>query len=247
MLVLLWLALFLLGLCALVVMPLLLGHEFYREYRGARLVTCPENERQVLVTLDAAHAAVTRLAGRASIRLAGCSRWPERAGCGRECLSQARVAEAYSEQEISPKAKSIHHIPIFLAAFVAWVIGAIWHSHYLFRAQWMDAAGLNRSEVHQLVWQLTPHLLTFAIPLLFAYGVASVLAWLEATGPLRGVLVALSLWAILLGAALSMAEMGEISRDLLKLEAGYTLLAGMVIGAIVGGFSGKKFYEQWAQ
>ena len=246
MLVLLWLALFLLGLCALVVMPLLLGNEFYREYSGARVVTCPENERQVSVTLDAAHAAVTRLAGRASIRLTGCSRWPERASCGRECLSQARAAEAYRDQEMSPKVKPIHHIPIFLAAFVAWLIGAVWHSHYLFRAQWMDAAGLNRSEVHQLVWQLTPHLLTFAIPLLFAYGVASALAWLETTGPLRGVLLAVSFWAILVGIALSIVDMGQISRDLLKLEAGYTFIAAVVIGAIVGGTGGKRFHEQWA-
>lgn len=48
--------------------------------RGERVVTCPENQRPAGVRLDALHTS--------SLRLSECSRWPERAGCGQECLTQ---------------------------------------------------------------------------------------------------------------------------------------------------------------
>jgi hypothetical protein len=55
--------------------------------RGARVITCPENRRSAGVEVDALHAALTSFGG-SELRLSACSRWPERAGCGQECLSQ---------------------------------------------------------------------------------------------------------------------------------------------------------------
>ena len=60
----------------------------YRKLRGTRLVTCPETEKPAAVEVDALHAAASVLFGEADLRLKECSRWPERAGCGQECLSQ---------------------------------------------------------------------------------------------------------------------------------------------------------------
>jgi len=62
------------------------------KYRGDLLITCPENRRPAGVRVDAGHAAATSLAHRPEMRLASCSRWPERAGCGQECLSQLETA-----------------------------------------------------------------------------------------------------------------------------------------------------------
>lgn len=62
--------------------------------RGQRVVTCPENQRQVVVSLNAGHAASTSLGGSPDLRLSECSRWPEKAKCGQECLSQIREAGA---------------------------------------------------------------------------------------------------------------------------------------------------------
>ena len=52
-------------------------------YRGERVITCPENRRPAGVALGAGRAAVL-----GSFRLSACSRWPEHAGCGQECLAQ---------------------------------------------------------------------------------------------------------------------------------------------------------------
>jgi hypothetical protein len=46
----------------------------------------------VAVEVDAAHAALTASQGRPHLRLEACTRWPERAGCGQECLAQIESA-----------------------------------------------------------------------------------------------------------------------------------------------------------
>ena len=62
------------------------------KYRGRMVITCPENHRPAGVSVDAGHAAATGIGGHPEFRLSDCSRWPEKADCGRECLQQ--IAEA---------------------------------------------------------------------------------------------------------------------------------------------------------
>ena len=73
--------------CAGLAVVLLLGRcvRSYLRYRGDAAVRCPENHRPAGVRVDAWHAA-------RGLRLTSCSRWPEKAGCGQECLSQIASA-----------------------------------------------------------------------------------------------------------------------------------------------------------
>src|SRR5579872_1183780 len=64
----------------------------WSRYLGRMVITCPENQRPAGVSVDARHALATGLGGAPELRLAECSRWPERADCGQQCLSQ--IAEA---------------------------------------------------------------------------------------------------------------------------------------------------------
>lgn len=59
----------------------------YARYRGARVVTCPENNKPAGVQIDAIQAALSR-----DVQLKQCSRWPERQSCGQECLKQIAAA-----------------------------------------------------------------------------------------------------------------------------------------------------------
>lgn len=61
-------------------------------YRGPRLVTCPETQQPAGVNVDTAHAAWTAIVHPPALRLDACSRWPERQGCGQECLRQVELA-----------------------------------------------------------------------------------------------------------------------------------------------------------
>lgn len=240
MLVLFWFALFLLAACAFLMLPFLVGHELYMQYRGARAVTCPENRQLVSVSFDALHAATTKLVGAPRLRIAECTRWPERADCGQQCIAEAERTAPYVKGEVAPpKAKAVDHIPVLIAAFAAWLLGAVWHSHYLFRDEWTQAIGLSRLEVHQLVWRLFPHLLTIAVPLLFAYGVAWALTLSKQKGIGRGLLTALVLWAALCGVTLGVTDLEGVSPVLLRLELVYTFIASALVGAIIGGLSGK--------
>ncbi len=58
----------------------------YRRYKGRRTVICPETGRYAIVNPDAGHAALTAAFGPPQVRIADCSRWPERRECGKSCL-----------------------------------------------------------------------------------------------------------------------------------------------------------------
>jgi hypothetical protein len=64
------------------------------KYRGKRIVTCPENKHAAGVEVDARHLAKTMFTRTPVLRLSECSRWPEKAGCGQQCLSQIRESGA---------------------------------------------------------------------------------------------------------------------------------------------------------
>ena len=61
-------------------------------YRGARVITCPENLRPAGVFVDAAHVAARPFVKAPELQLSSCSRWPEHAGCGQECLKQIEAS-----------------------------------------------------------------------------------------------------------------------------------------------------------
>jgi hypothetical protein len=60
----------------------------YFEYRGKRLVACPETYKPEAVDVAAREAAVAAFLSEPTLRLKECSRWPERQDCGQECLQQ---------------------------------------------------------------------------------------------------------------------------------------------------------------
>ncbi|HSB62534.1 MAG TPA: hypothetical protein VLJ18_00150 [Thermoanaerobaculia bacterium] len=60
----------------------------WRNYRGKKTVTCPETGQSATVEVDAARVAKSAWAGVPDVRLKDCSRWPERATCGQDCLVQ---------------------------------------------------------------------------------------------------------------------------------------------------------------
>ena len=61
----------------------------YVALRGTRLVECPETKASAAVDIQAGRAALGQ-----RFELSGCSRWPERQSCGRECLAQIERAPA---------------------------------------------------------------------------------------------------------------------------------------------------------
>lgn len=67
---------------------LIRGIQSYLRYRGKRLITCPENERPAAVKVNAVKAGYEAAIHGPHLELSQCSRWPEKQGCGQECLRQ---------------------------------------------------------------------------------------------------------------------------------------------------------------
>ena len=233
MLFLIWLVLCLVA-GSLILLPFAIRLlDIYKRYSGTRLVTCPENQHPAAIGIDARHAAATGMDGHPNLRLCDCTRWPDRRGCERACLSQAVQAEPYQPVAVKAGKKQIYHLPIVLAAFAAWYLGAVWHSQFIFRTRWMDALGFTHAQVKQIVWWYSPHLLSAAVWLLFAYGVACLLVLFHRKGVLQGVLMSVLLCAAVVAA--SWYGIARLPHDLLVIEAGYAALATFAVGAIVGG------------
>jgi hypothetical protein len=64
----------------------------YRKYRGMMVVTCPETNLPVGVTVDIKHAAASGILGLEQLQLSSCAHWPDRPGCDQACLRQIEVA-----------------------------------------------------------------------------------------------------------------------------------------------------------
>ena len=235
-----WLVLVLVGSCLLLLMLGLWGQSIYNHYRGGRAVICPETHRQVGVRFDALRVAASELRGRPVFRLADCTRWPQRADCGQDCIPHALEAPTYTKGEAElPKTKEIYHLPVLLAAFAAWVLGALWHSQYLLRPFWTKSLGLSAADLHRIVRWWTPHLLSVAVCLLFAYGAAWLIAWRGWRGAGQGIVASLSLWLAVAAASLVATGWAGIPGDLLRMEVAYTLVASAIVGAVIGGLTGK--------
>jgi len=60
----------------------------YHNFRGDRIIACPENHQPAAVPVAAGKAALADTVRTPHVQLSACSRWPEMAHCGQECLSQ---------------------------------------------------------------------------------------------------------------------------------------------------------------
>lgn len=67
------------------------GVRAFFNFRGKRLVTCPETHKCEAVDIAVGEAALGAFLSEPTLRLKQCSRWPERQDCGQECLQQIEV------------------------------------------------------------------------------------------------------------------------------------------------------------
>ena len=240
MLLLFGLFLFLFGACLILLLPALWGGYIFHTYRDGRTVNCPETNAPVSVRFNALRAAWTGLAGPPKLRLADCTRWPERADCGQECIPDAAGTKPASSltqvslNQVPWRTRRVVHLPALLAGAAAWVLGMAWHSQYLFRPRWAMALGLSDPQTQALARMLAPHLLSVGACVLFAYGVAGLLRWLGARTLTHGIEVSAALWLAIFAALMAVMS-SRTAPDLLWIEGGYTLLGALLIGAIVGG------------
>ncbi len=106
---------FLLGALFFLGAPALWAFARSRDLREPRTIICPETLQWAEVAVDGRHAAATELASRTDLRLAACSRWPEREGCDQGCARQVplvgddRRLSPYAAFGLTPASLRISH------------------------------------------------------------------------------------------------------------------------------------------
>ena len=76
----------------IVVLPVVLGA--YRKLRSPRSVVCPQTRGIAGVRLDAIGAAAGAAFDRLPLKIASCTLWPDREGCGQGCLGEIAREES---------------------------------------------------------------------------------------------------------------------------------------------------------
>jgi hypothetical protein len=244
MLLLFWILLFLAGACILLLMPSMLGHTIYDRHRGPRSVTCPETHGPAEVEIDALHAAFTGMASTEKLRLASCTLWPQRAGCAEACIAQAVAApvlEPVRRAGVRDVGARIH-LPAYLVATAAfWFIGLFWYSQYLFRSWWMSLMGFSEADLRRIVEFWGPHLVTVGIAVLFTFALAWVMALFDCHTIWRGLGAGFLLWMVVWVVMVGVVLFRQLPLGFIWLHGGYTLVASLAAGTILGGWKKGKF------
>lgn len=71
---------------AYVLLPVALS--VFADFRKPKGIICPEDDKPADILVDATYAAMTSAVGASTLRLKGCTRWPEHAACDQRCVSQ---------------------------------------------------------------------------------------------------------------------------------------------------------------
>lgn len=128
-------------------------------------------------------------------------------------------------------------LAVLLGAAGAWIVGAIWYG--VFGRAWTAALGKTREELKRSVMPWLPMALSFALELLMAYVLATILFMLGTdVGKIKtALIIAFLLWLgfVLTTIAVNNAFAGR-KIMLTVIDAGHWLVALLVMGGIIGAF-----------
>jgi Protein of unknown function (DUF1761) len=126
----------------------------------------------------------------------------------------------------------VNWIAIIVAAIVPMVLGALWYSPLLFAEPWMRAVGRTREELGDAA---LGYLLSAAAAFLSSYVIARIMRWADVDDVWNGALVGVLIWVGFVGTVLAVTTyFSGRPRELWLINAGYQLVAIVLMGAIHG-------------
>lgn len=137
------------------------------------------------------------------------------------------------------KSLQINYLAVLAAAIATFVLGAIWY--IAFSDAWMRLAGLTETEIVNSGGGASAYIISFSTYVLGAYALALLLKSMNVqtikTGALTGALIG----ALLIGGNIFTNNAYELKPvGLSVLNAGFSCLSCVVMGAILGGWRKYK-------
>jgi hypothetical protein len=134
-----------------------------------------------------------------------------------------------------------NHLAIVVSAIVYFLIGGAWFG-FLFSSAWIQAVGKSMEEIQKTT--LPPaalYTLALVAALVLNYGLNWILQRAGKQGVVEGVKVAIALWIGIVATTVGPIFMfSGSSLRLFAIDAGYPLVAMVISGAIVGGWTKKS-------
>ena len=127
----------------------------------------------------------------------------------------------------------INLFAVGVAAVVYWLLGAAWFT--LLMRPWLAGIGKTQEQLRQAGNPAAAYLVALVCNLLMAYVIAGVVVAMRRQTALGGMKVAALLWLGLVGAAMATEFIFEArSLQSFAIIAGYPLVGGLIMGAILG-------------
>jgi hypothetical protein len=129
----------------------------------------------------------------------------------------------------------INWVAVMVAAFVAYVLGALWYSPALFAKPWMRLIGVPEGGTIEGAAFATTLIVQAVVTVITSIVVAAIVGWSGANNPVEGGLVGALLGAGLVATDhLKLVAFEKRPFGLFAINNGYTVLAYVIMGAIVG-------------
>ena len=126
----------------------------------------------------------------------------------------------------------LNWIAILVAALVPIALGALWYSPLLFARPWMRAVGRSEAD---LTGASLGYALSAVAAVITSYVLARIVRWGEVDDLWNGALVGLLAWLGFVATVLAVnTYFGGRPRSLWAIDAGYQLVALVLMGAIHG-------------
>lgn len=126
----------------------------------------------------------------------------------------------------------INYLAVLAAAFVPMVLGGLWYSNVMFARPWMRAVGRTPEE---LTGAGLGYALSAVGAIVMSYAVARIVRWAEVDDVFNGALVGVLVWLGFVATVLAVTTyFGGRPRELWLINAGYQLVALILMGAIHG-------------
>jgi len=131
------------------------------------------------------------------------------------------------------------YIAVIVAASVNWVLGAIWFA--VFATPWLVGIGKSRADLMHRGSPALDYLLVFVSNLALAWALAWLIAVTGRPTMARGVGLAALLWLGFVGSTMATEHVFEgRSIQSLAITAGYPLAGMLIMGAILGHWTGRS-------
>ncbi len=130
--------------------------------------------------------------------------------------------------------RKINLLAVLVAAIVHFGLGAVWFT--VFAQRWMAGLRMTPEELRaaQQTMSPLPYFLAFLCNLVIAYGIAWVLAQMNAHNLLRGIAVGAVLGFIIAAAVITELAFELRASTFNLIAAGYPFVGSILMGAIIG-------------